>query len=162
VALVTDAGTPGVSDPGGRLVAEAVAAGVAVVPIPGPSAVLAALTASGLPMARFTFLGFLSRRPGRMKRELTEAAALGTVVFYESPHRIVKTLVAAREALGDVPVAVARELTKVHEEFLRGPLSQVAAALAARPKVLGEITVVLSAQENPPDPGQEISGMTDL
>jgi len=143
IALVTDAGTPGLSDPGARLVAEAAVRGLPVVPIPGPSALLAALSASGLPWDQFTFLGFPPRRLGRLRRSL-EIGRERTIVFYESPHRVVKTLEAAREVLGDVPCVVARELTKVHEEFLRGRLSEVAAALNARTKVRGEITVVIA------------------
>jgi 16S rRNA (cytidine1402-2'-O)-methyltransferase len=115
---------------------------VTVVPVPGPSALLAALAASGLPWDRFLFLGFLSRRPGRLRRELEEGRER-TLVFYESPHRVVKTLEAAREVLGDRSCAVARELTKVHEEFLRGPLSTVAESLKSRGTVRGEITVVI-------------------
>lgn len=149
LALVTDAGTPGLSDPGARLVRDAVAGGVTVIPVPGPSALLAALAASGLPWDRFLFLGFLSRRPGRLRRELAEGRER-TVVFYESPHRVVKTLEAAREVLGDRPCAVARELTKVHEEFLRGPLSRVAETLKGRGNVRGEITVVIAPPEDGP------------
>lgn len=154
IALATDAGTPGLSDPGGRLVAEAVARNLPVIPIPGPSALLAALAASGLPWDRFTFLGFLPRRPGRLKREL-EAGRERTIVFYESPHRVVKTLDIAREVLGDAPCAVARELTKIHEEILRGPLSTVAEALRARSEVRGEITVVVAPAETPADDSNE-------
>ncbi len=146
LALVTDAGTPGLSDPGGRLVALAVERGLTVVPIPGPSALLAALAASGLPWDRFTFLGFLPRRPGRFRRELESAGKERTVVFYESPHRVLAGLEAAREVFGDVPAVVARELTKIHEEFIRGRLSEVHAALQARKEILGEITVVVAPQ----------------
>lgn len=146
-ALVTDAGTPGLSDPGARLTTLALARGVAVVPVPGPSALLAALAGSGLPWDQFTFLGFLPRRPGRLRRALESAGNERTVVFYESPHRVVAALDAARSVWGDVPAVVARELTKIHEEFLRGRLSDVAAALAARKEILGEITVVVAPQQ---------------
>lgn len=146
LALVTDAGTPGLSDPGGRLVTMAVERGISVVPLPGPSALLTALVASGLPWDRFTFLGFLPRRPGRFCRELESAGKERTVVFYESPHRVVAALEAALSVYGDVPAVVARELTKMHEEFIRGRLSEVAAALRARTKILGEITVVIAPQ----------------
>jgi 16S rRNA (cytidine1402-2'-O)-methyltransferase len=146
LALVTDAGTPGLSDPGGRLVMMAVERGISVVPIPGPSALLTALVASGLPWDQFTFLGFLPRRPGRFCRELESAGKERTVVFYESPHRVVAALEAALSVYGDVPAVVARELTKMHEEFIRGRLSEVAAALRARTKILGEITVVIAPQ----------------
>ena len=144
LALVTDAGTPGLSDPGGRLVTMAVERGIAVVPIPGPSALLTALAGSGLPWDQFTFLGFLPRRPGRFCRALESAGKDRTVVFYESPHRVVAALDAARSVFGDVPAVVARELTKIHEEFIRGRLSEIATVLRARPKILGEITVVIA------------------
>jgi 16S rRNA (cytidine1402-2'-O)-methyltransferase len=146
LALVTDAGTPGLSDPGGRLVALAVKRGLTVVPIPGPSALLAALAASGLPWDRFTFLGFLPRRPGKFRRELESAGRERTVVFYESPHRVLAALEASRAVFGDVPAVVARELTKIHEEFIRGRLSEVHAVLQARKEILGEITVVVAPQ----------------
>lgn len=146
LALVTDAGTPGLSDPGGRLVTMAVERSIAVVPIPGPSALLTALAASGLPWDRFTFLGFLPRRSGRFCRELESAGKDRTIVFYESPHRVVKAIEAALSVYGDVPAVVARELTKIHEEFIRGRLSEIAAVLRARPKILGEITVVIAPQ----------------
>lgn len=146
LALVTDAGTPGLSDPGGRLVPLAVERGIAVVPIPGPSALLTALAGSGLPWDQFTFLGFLPRRPGRFCRELEAAGKERTVVFYESPHRVVAALEMAQSVFGDVPASVARELTKIHEEFIRGRLSEVAALLKAREKIRGEITVVVSPQ----------------
>lgn len=146
LALVTDAGTPGLSDPGGRLVAMAVERGISVVPIPGASALLTALTGSGLPWDRFTFLGFLPRRPGRFCRELASAGKDRTIVFYESPHRVVAALEAAYSVYGDVPAVVARELTKIHEEFIRGRLSEIAAVLRARTKILGEITVVIAPQ----------------
>lgn len=150
LALVTDAGTPGVSDPGGRLVALAVEKGVPVVPVPGPSAVLAALSGSGLPWDQFTFLGFLPRRPGRFRRALESAGRDRTIVFYESPHRVLAALAAAQEVFGDIPAVVARELTKLHEEFLRGRLSAVAEILKARKEILGEITVVLAPQLGEP------------
>jgi 16S rRNA (cytidine1402-2'-O)-methyltransferase len=146
LALVTDAGTPGLSDPGERLVTLAVERGISVVPIPGPSALLTALMASGLPWDQFTFLGFLPRRPGRFRRELESAGKERTLVFYESPHRVVAALEMAQGVLGDVPAVVARELTKMHEEFIRGRLSEVLAVLKERKKILGEITVVVAPQ----------------
>jgi 16S rRNA (cytidine1402-2'-O)-methyltransferase len=142
VALVSDAGTPAVSDPGYRLVKAAVEAGFRVEAIPGPSAILAALVASGLPTDAFTFLGF---PPARDKARRNWLAALRdeprTLVFFEAPHRIRATLAAAGELLGDRHVVVARELTKLHEEYLRGPISAVLAALA-EPR--GEMTVILA------------------
>jgi 16S rRNA (cytidine1402-2'-O)-methyltransferase len=128
VALVTDAGTPGVSDPGEYLVAEALSAGIQVVPIPGASAVLTALSASGLPTGRFHFLGFLPRGGPERGAMLDEVAGLrATLVFFESPHRVGETLRQLAVAFGDRRAVVARELTKLHEEFVRGTLSELAA-----------------------------------
>jgi 16S rRNA (cytidine1402-2'-O)-methyltransferase len=125
-ALITDAGSPGISDPGQVMVAEAIKRGIAVVPIPGPSAAIAALSASGLPTARFCFLGFLPRKAGDRKALLDEVAPLsGTLVIYESPQRLGQTLADLLSALGDRSACVARELTKVHEEWARGTLSSL-------------------------------------
>ena len=146
LALVSDAGTPGLSDPGQRLVTDAVAAGIVVTPIPGPSALLTALAGSGFTWGKFSFLGFLSPRPGRAEKEIRAALSTGPVVFYESPHRVVKTLRWALERFGERPVVVARELTKIHEEFLRGSLTEVTQTLSARGEIKGEITVVLSPE----------------
>ncbi len=148
VALVTDAGMPGVSDPGVALVAEAVGRGLAVVPVPGPAAFVLALAASGLPTASFIFDGFLPRKPGPRRRRLAALGQAGvTIVVYESPYRVIATLEDAAASLDDPPVAVGRELTKLHEEFLRGSASQVAAELRARQardgRLLGEFTVVI-------------------
>src|SRR5881296_547011 len=119
VALVTDAGTPGISDPGFLLVREARAAGIPVVPVPGPSAVIAALSAAGIPADRFVFDGFLPFKPGRRLNRLRALRELETtIVLYESPHRIVATLEAVREVWGDVPLVLARELTKQFEEIV--------------------------------------------
>src|SRR5512145_1879118 len=120
VALVTDAGTPGISDPGFLLVREARAAGVTVVPVPGPSALIAALSAAGVPADRFVFDGFLPVKPGRRRNRLKTLRALDTtVVLYESPHRIAATLRAIGEVYGEVELVVARELTKQYEEVVR-------------------------------------------
>ncbi len=148
IALVTDAGTPGVSDPGGPLIAAAAAEKIAVVPVPGPSAALTALAGSGLPMDRFTFLGFLPRRGGRIRRELENAGPERTIVFFESVFRVADTLEIAQKVFGDVPAAVGRELTKVHEEFIRGSISEILAELASRKELKGEATVVLAPQAN--------------
>lgn len=146
LALISDAGSPAISDPGERLVAECVAANVRVVPIPGASAVIAALSASGLPTSRFHFLGFLPRTASEARAMLDEVAGLtATLVLYESPRRLVDTLAVLREALGDRRACVARELTKLHEEFLRGPLSSLEATLAAR-EVLGEVVVLVEGR----------------
>jgi 16S rRNA (cytidine1402-2'-O)-methyltransferase len=130
IALVSDAGTPLVSDPGYRLVRQAVASGLEVVPIPGPSALLAALAGSGLPTDGFTFAGFLPSRQTARKARLRELAKLGsTLILYEAPHRIRQTLADCLEALGNRQGALARELTKLHEQFLRGSLSEIAGRL---------------------------------
>ncbi|MBL8921570.1 MAG: 16S rRNA (cytidine(1402)-2'-O)-methyltransferase [Myxococcaceae bacterium] len=146
LALVSDAGSPAISDPGERLVAECVAAGLRVVPVPGPSAVVAALSASGLPTSRFHFLGFLPRTTSDARAMLEEVTGLSaTLVLYESPRRVVETLSLLRSVLGDRPACVARELTKVHEEFLRGPLSTLEQTLSAR-EVLGEVVVLVNGR----------------
>ncbi len=144
VALVSDAGMPGVSDPGYDLVRAAIEAGVRVVPIPGPSAPIAAIAASGLPTDQFIYLGFLPRRSTERRRFLsTVKSSPSTLVAFESPHRLESTLVDALAELGDRPVVVARELTKIHEEFVRGQLSEVIRHFQANPP-RGEITLVLS------------------
>ena len=144
VALVSDAGTPLLSDPGFPLVRACVAHGIPVVPVPGASALLAALVASGLPMDRFLFLGHLPRSPGPRRRALEELVRVDcTAVFYESPHRIRATLAELAELAGGRPTVVARELTKVHEEFVRGTAEEVYRELQSRDEVKGEIVVVV-------------------
>lgn len=148
IAVVSDAGAPGVSDPGFRVVRAAIDAGVEVVPIPGPSALVAALTASGLPTDAFRFCGFPPSKSGQRKRFYEELAAeTATLVFYESPHRALASVEDARDVLGDRPAVLARELTKLHEEFLRGTLSDVAARLAERGAIKGEMTLVIGRGE---------------
>ncbi|MFG3050218.1 16S rRNA (cytidine(1402)-2'-O)-methyltransferase [Kitasatospora sp. NPDC048239] len=144
VLLVTDAGMPSVSDPGYRLVAAAVAAGIKVTAVPGPSAVLTALALSGLPVDRFTFEGFLPRKTGDRARQLASVAdEPRTMVFFEAPHRIAEALAAMAEAFGvERPAAVCRELTKTYEEVKRGPIGELAAWAAEG--VRGEITVVVA------------------
>jgi 16S rRNA (cytidine1402-2'-O)-methyltransferase len=144
VAVVSDAGTPGISDPAYRLVSLAVSEGLRVVPVPGASSVLAALTASGLPTDRFVFEGFLPWKRGSRAsrlRELCEDAR--TVVLFESPRRMLRLLEEVEEACGERRVAVARELTKQFEEVLRGTASEVREELAGRPSLKGEFVVVL-------------------
>ena len=150
VVLVSDAGMPSVSDPGYRLVAAAVAAGVAVTAVPGPSAVLTALAVSGLPVDRFCFEGFLPRKAGERSRRLAELATeQRTVVFFEAPHRTERTLVAMVEAFGaDRLGAVCRELTKTHEEVRRGPLADLVGW--AGDGVRGEVTIVVAGAAVPP------------
>jgi 16S rRNA (cytidine1402-2'-O)-methyltransferase len=149
VALVTNAGTPSVSDPGFRLVRECVERGVKVIPVPGASAVTAALVASGLPTHRFTFLGYLPRKPGPRRRALEDVASFdGSIVLFESPQRLAKTLGAAAEVLGRRRACVARELTKLHEEFARAVLPELAERYAASPP-RGECTVVIEGVTRP-------------
>jgi 16S rRNA (cytidine1402-2'-O)-methyltransferase len=144
VALVSDAGMPLVSDPGYRLVRAAIEAGIPIEPVPGPSAVLAALAASGLPAGEFHFAGFLPPKSGQRARALEALAKEpATLVFYEAPHRILETLEAVEQVLGPRQVVVARELTKIHEEFLRGPVGEVRARLAERDAIKGEITLLV-------------------
>lgn len=152
IALVSDAGTPLVSDPGYRLVRKAAASGIRVEPIPGPSALLAALTASGLPTDSFHFAGFLP--PKRAARRRTLEALRheeATLVFYEAPHRILETLEDVEAVLGDRPATVARELTKIHEEVLRGAASEIRRALAERAALKGEFTLVVGRGPRAPE-----------
>ncbi len=143
VALVCDAGTPLISDPGYRLVRDARAAGVMVTSLPGPCAAITALTLAALPTDRFLFAGFLPAKAGARDRALAELAAIpATLVFYESGPRLVASLSAMAAALGDRPAAVARELTKLHESVIDGPLSSIAAHYAQHP-AKGEIVIVV-------------------
>ena len=144
IALVTDAGTPGISDPGFLLVREARAAGCAIVPVPGPSAVIAALSAAGVPADRFIFEGFLPVKPGRRLNRLKALRDLDmTVVLYESPHRLLKTLEAIGEVFGDVELVVARELTKQFEEIVTASAAELIRHFKER-GVRGEFTLVIS------------------
>jgi 16S rRNA (cytidine1402-2'-O)-methyltransferase len=149
VLLVTDAGTPGISDPGYRLVAAAVAEGIRVTALPGPSAVTTALAVSGLPTDRFCFEGFPPRRPGERNRHFAELAADSrTHVFFESPRRLASTLAElAASHGGDRQAVVCRELTKIHEEILRGTLAELAAGPAGSGTVRGEITLVVAGTD---------------
>ena len=150
VALVTDAGMPGISDPGYRLVERAIAEGVTVVPVPGASAFLLGLVASGLATDRFRFCGFLPAKRGERRAELeTIVESRQTEMFYEAPHRIVETLEDVAELLGARrTVVVAREVTKIHEEFLRGTATEVLSTLKARESVKGEITLLIGKAES--------------
>jgi 16S rRNA (cytidine1402-2'-O)-methyltransferase len=152
VALVSDAGTPGISDPGYRLVRDARAEGLAVVPIPGPSAAVAALSVSGLPTDRFLFVGFLPPRSGARRAALAElAGARETLVLYESPVRVLASLEDMRQILGNREAFLCREATKLHEEYRRGTLAELSAHLAERKEVRGEIVLVVAgAEEAPP------------
>ena len=162
VLLVTDAGMPSVSDPGYRLVAAAVEAGVEVTAVPGPSAVLTALAVSGLPVDRFCFEGFLPRKAGERARRLTGLAAEErTMVFFEAPHRTATALTAMAEAFGaERPAAVCRELTKTHEEVRRGGLADLVAWAAEG--VRGEVTIVVAgatAPEPDTDPARLVAAV---
>jgi 16S rRNA (cytidine1402-2'-O)-methyltransferase len=153
IALVTDAGMPVVSDPGFRLVHLAVRHSIPVVPVPGASAFVAALAASGMPVDKFRFLGFLPSKKGERKKALEELKeAPKTLVFYEAPHRLLEMLRDVREALGDREIVIAREVTKIHEEFLRGTISSALERLKKRP-VKGEITVLVGmpSEANAPE-----------
>ena len=147
IALVSDAGMPLVSDPGHRLVTLCLRHKIPVVPIPGPSAILASLSASGLPNEEFLFVGFLPARSGERRRALERLRIEDrTLILYEAPHRVAESVADAREILGDRPACLAREVTKLHEEFLRGKLSEIAASLEERP-ARGEITLLIGAPD---------------
>ncbi len=162
IAVVSDAGMPGISDPGSRLTAAAIAAGVAVIPIPGANAALSALVASGLPTEEFHFIGFLPEKAGArrtrleaLSAEVHRSAVPRTLVFYESPHRILETLTDLESVWGPgLRVVVARELTKIHEEFLRGTVAEARQELAGRDRIRGEITLLVEARPHPPAEGQ--------
>jgi 16S rRNA (cytidine1402-2'-O)-methyltransferase len=151
IALVSDAGTPLVADPGYRLVSAAAERGIEIVAVPGPSAVVAALSVAGLPPQPFHFAGYLPRKSGQRKNRLAALAALScTVVYYESPHRIAATLRDMLEVLGNRRAVVARELTKVHEEVLRGTLSELSSVAEER-TLKGEIVVVVAGPSGSED-----------
>ncbi|MCL1972348.1 MAG: 16S rRNA (cytidine(1402)-2'-O)-methyltransferase [Endomicrobia bacterium] len=145
VALISDGGTPAVSDPGYVLVKEAIGKNIKVEALPGASAVITALVGSGLPTDGFIFCGFLKRKPGKMKKELAKCAELGkTVIFYESPHRILKTVEICAEVFGEnAEICLARELTKKFEEFVRGKAKEVLSEISARKEILGEFVVLI-------------------
>jgi 16S rRNA (cytidine1402-2'-O)-methyltransferase len=146
IAVVSDAGTPGIADPGGQIAAAAISAGVEVFPVPGANAAISALIASGLGTERFTFRGFLPSKAGARKSALEELARDGaTQIFYETPHRILEALADVEAVFGSGErVVLARELTKLHEEFLRGTVAEVRAKLAGRPSVRGEMVLLLA------------------
>jgi 16S rRNA (cytidine1402-2'-O)-methyltransferase len=150
VALVSDAGTPGVSDPGYRLVREARALGLEVIPIPGPSAAVAAVSVCGLATDRFFFEGFLPSRAGARQRRLQELVAIGeTLVFYEAPVRAQASLEDMEAVLGDREAFLCREATKIHEEYRRGRLSEIRAVIGARERLRGEIVLVVAGAAPP-------------
>jgi 16S rRNA (cytidine1402-2'-O)-methyltransferase len=165
IAVVSDAGMPGISDPGGWLVAEAIAAEIPVIPIPGANAALSALVASGLSTAEFLFLGFLPEKAGARRTRLEELAVEAresprTLIFYEAPHRILDTLADLEFVWGPaLRVVAARELTKLHEEFLRGNVAEVRASLAGRDRVRGEFVLLVEAPaRSTSTPGESETG----
>ena len=144
IAVVSDAGTPSISDPGFRLVRAAIENEIVVVPVPGPSALITALIAAGLPTDEFFFAGFLPSRTNARRARLTELQSIpGTLIFYEAPHRLATTLADAYEILGEREAVVARELTKLHEEIRRGLLSKLAADYTEKTDIRGEIVVLI-------------------
>jgi 16S rRNA (cytidine1402-2'-O)-methyltransferase len=146
VAYVSDAGTPGISDPGYILVREAIARGIRVAPVPGASALIAALSVSGLPMDSFVFLGFLPSKSGKRRQILTALHdEVKTLIFYESPHRLLSSLHDIQELLGEREVVVSREITKFYEEFLRGPAGAVITELGEK-VVRGEVTLIVAGR----------------
>jgi 16S rRNA (cytidine1402-2'-O)-methyltransferase len=148
VALVSDAGTPAISDPGYELVRAAIGGGIPIDVVPGPSALISALVVSGLPTDHFAFEGFLpSRKEKRKKAMQSLAGETRTMIFYESPQRVGAFLAEAAEILGDRRACLVRELTKIHEEILRGTLGEMAAEIARRETVLGEITLVVGGAQ---------------
>ena len=144
IAVVSDAGTPSISDPGFRLVRAAIENEIAVIPVPGPSALIAALIAAGLPTDEFFFAGFLPSKTSARRARLNELQSVpGTLIFYEAPHRLAATLKDAYEILGEREAVVARELTKLHEEIRRGKLSELTADYTDRKDIRGEIVVLI-------------------
>ncbi len=153
VALVSDAGMPGISDPGQALVRAAATAGIPVVPVPGPSALSTAIAVSGLPAAQITYVGFLPRRQSQRKRMLqTVSSAPGVLVVFEAPHRLLGTLSAILETLGDRQIAACREMTKIHEEVFRGSISE---AIAHFDNPRGEFTLVIAGSEGSQAPDSD-------
>lgn len=152
VAIVSDAGTPLISDPGYRITAAAAREGFPVVPVPGASAAIAALSASGLPTDAFRFCGFLPAKAGQRRKLLEKLAQeTATLILYEAPHRILDALRELREVLGNRPAVLAREVTKIHEEFLRGDLDSLIAQLSTRPgPIRGEITLLVGRGDPAP------------
>ena len=153
IALVSDCGTPAVSDPGYYLIKEAIDKNINVVPLPGACALITALVGSGLTTDSFVFLGFLKKKTGKMKKELEQAKSVQkTIVFYESPHRILKTLETCKEVFGEqTKIVLARELTKKFEEFIRGTIKEVSEEMSSR-EILGEFIILLEPATQEKDP----------
>jgi len=153
IALVSDCGTPAISDPGYYLIKEAIDKNINVVPLPGACALITALVGSGLTTDSFVFLGFLKKKTGKMKKELEQAKSVQkTIVFYESPHRILKTLETCKEVFGEqTKIVLARELTKKFEEFIRGTIKEVSEEMSSR-EILGEFIILLEPATQEKDP----------
>ena len=147
VALISDAGTPTISDPGYSLIRQCINEGIEVIPIPGASALTAAISASGLPSDTFTFIGFLPTKKGRKKKISSLENLDMTIVLFESPHRLIKTLNQLKEALGERPIVVARELTKLYEEIIRGNFSSAIEFFEAK-KIKGEIVIMIGKNDD--------------
>ena len=147
VALISDAGTPTISDPGYSLIRECISEGIDVVPIPGASALTAAISASGLPSDAFTFIGFLPTKKGRQKKISSLENLDTTLVLFESPHRLLKTLNQLKEVLGERPIVVARELTKLYEEIIRGNFESAIKYFEAK-KIKGEIVIMIGKNDD--------------
>jgi len=148
IALVSDSGMPGISDPGYELIRESVNQGIRVEPIPGPSAAITALAVSGLPTGRFVFEGFLPKKPGKKKKLLkTLQKESRTIIIYESPYRLLKTLDAIKEIMGERRIAVCRELTKKFEEIIRGTVTEVLDKFKNK-KILGEVVIIIDGRRN--------------
>ncbi len=152
ITLVSDAGTPLISDPGFPLVRDCVAAGLKVEALPGASALLPALQLSGLPTDRFTFLGFLPQKKNERLKVLANIDDRSeTVALYESPHRILEALADIQNVMGERPLSVSREITKMHEETIRGSAQSIASVLAAKPSIKGEFVIIIGAQDKSPE-----------
>ncbi len=146
IALISEAGTPGVSDPGFRLIKEAIEQGIEVIPIPGPSAHVAALVCSGLPTDSFHFFGFLPPKGAKRKKRLEEIEEVrGTIILYEAPHRLLRTLHDIQDCCGDRQICVAREMTKIYEEVIRGEITAVLEGLKGK-KIRGEVTLIVAGR----------------
>ncbi|MBU0730841.1 MAG: 16S rRNA (cytidine(1402)-2'-O)-methyltransferase, partial [Proteobacteria bacterium] len=155
VAVVSDAGTPGISDPGGILVSRARECGIPVVPLPGPSAVIAALSASGFKDTKFLFLGFLPSKVNQRRQQLEAVAQeKASIVFYESPARVLKSLADCLKIFGDRRAVVARELTKIYEEFLTGSLGEIVSEIGSRETIKGEYVVIIEGASSGEKPAR--------
>jgi 16S rRNA (cytidine1402-2'-O)-methyltransferase len=163
IAVVSDAGTPGISDPGFRIVRLCVERGISIVPVPGPSAFICALVASGFPTDEFFFAGFLPARKNQRRAKLNQLSAIdSTLVFYEAPHRIAETLKDARDVLGERKAVIARELTKLHEEIRHGTLSELTTHFGSDNRARGEMVLVIDRTVLAKDQGKSEENIVEL